>query len=52
MFCILCPGKPLKCIFCITEQGVEIDVILKTVDYNKNIRCRVCDHRPRRIGHG
>ena len=52
MFCILCSGKPFKCIFCITEQCVEINVIFKTVDYNKDVRCRVSDHRPRRIRHG
>ena len=32
MFCILCSGKPFKCIFCITEQCVEINVVFKTVD--------------------
>ena len=52
MFYILCLGKSIKCISCFTEQCVKIDVILKTVDYDKNVSCRVCDHRLCGIRHG
>ena len=52
MLYILCPGKSFKCISCFTEQCVKINVILKAVDYDKNVICRVCDHRPCGIRHG
>lgn len=49
---VICSGELYECLFCFAEKCLKIDVILETVNHCKNVRCRVCDHRPRRIRHG
>ena len=49
---VIYSGELYECLFCFTEQCLKFDVILETVNHYKNVRCRVCDHRPSRIRHG